>query len=66
MKYLYIPGPDINDGKPWQSERGPAPGHAEQIIDGDLEVFRDGFEQLVPIDRNDLDSWNLVEGEDAA
>lgn len=66
MMYIYIPGPDTNDGKPWQSARPPVRGHVKDIIDGQMEVFRfagNEYQQLIPIDSQDVDSWNNVEYE---
>lgn len=66
MMYLYVPGPDFNEGRPWQSRRGPSGQYAQMIIDGEIEIFRfnNHVEQLVPIDSQDFDSWNIVEGDD--
>jgi hypothetical protein len=62
MLYLYIPSPD---GQAWQSDLLPSCKQLEQAIDGELTIFKvnpgDGrFEQLIPIDDQDTDSWNEI------
>ncbi len=62
MLYLYKPAPDVNNGEPWQSSTLPTQHELQLVIDGELEVFRfnPGFEQLIPIDDQDTDSWNEI------
>lgn len=65
MLYLYRPAPDVNNGQPWQSDLLPTCHELQLVIDGELEIFKvnpgDGrFEQLIPIDDQDTDSWNEI------
>ncbi len=62
MIYLYIPAPD---GQPWQSDLLPTCHELQLVIDGELAIFKvnpgDGrYEQLIPIDDQDTDSWNEI------